>query len=94
MQKSYEMMCVFDPKVTGDAGTTGMVEDILKENGASDLSREDLGLKRLAYVINKRSEGKYVLYRFSLDAQAVAPLRKELGIKESLLRHLIVLREA
>jgi small subunit ribosomal protein S6 len=92
--ESYEMMCVFDPKASGESTTTAMVEDILKENGANDLVREDLGTKRLAYVINKRNEGKYVLFRFSLDTQAVAAVRKELGIKESLLRHLIVRREA
>jgi len=92
--QSYEMMCVFDPKASGDTATTAMVEDVLKENGAADVVREDLGTKRLAYVINKRSEGKYVLYRFNLDTQAVAAVRKELGIKESLLRHLIIRREA
>jgi len=93
MQK-YELMCVFDPKLTGDSGTTAMVEAILKENGAADVSREDLGVKRLAYMIRKRNEGKYVLYRFSIDTQAIAALRKEFGIKEGLLRHLIIRLEA
>ena len=92
--QSYEMMCVFYPKASGETATTAMVEDILKENGAADVAREELGTRRLAYVINKRNEGKYVLYRFNLDTQAVAAVRKELGIKESLLRHLIIRREA
>ena len=92
--QTYEMMCIFDPKLSGEGETIGMVEAILKEGGASDVTREDLGLKRLAYLINKRSEGHYYLFRFSLDQQAVSGIRKELGIKESLLRHLIVRREA
>jgi len=35
-----------------------------------------------------------VLYRFSIDTQAIAALRKEFGIKEGLLRHLIIRMEA
>ncbi|HOG64313.1 MAG TPA: 30S ribosomal protein S6 [Spirochaetota bacterium] len=92
--QTYEMMCIFDPKLSAEAETTGMVESILKEGGAADVTREDLGLKRLAYLINKKTEGRYFLFHFSLDQQAVAGIRKELGIKEGLLRHLIVRREA
>ena len=91
--QTYEMMCIFDPKVMGEAETTAMLETILKENGAADVTREDLGLKRLAYTIKKRNEGRYFLYRFNLDGQSVAAIRKDLGIKEALLRHLIVRRE-
>lgn len=92
--QTYEMMCIFDPKVMGEADTTAMLETVLKENGAADVTREDLGLKRLAYTIKKRNEGRYFLYHFSLAEQSVAAVRKDLGIKETLLRHLIVRREA
>jgi small subunit ribosomal protein S6 len=92
--QTYEMMCIFDPKVSGDAETTTMVESILEESGATEVIREDLGMKRLAYLINKRSEGHYFLFRFLLDQQAVTAVRKELGIKESLLRYLLIRREA
>ena len=88
--QSYEMMCVFDTRATGESATTETVEAVLKENGVTDLQREDIGIKRLAYAINKRNEGKYVLFRFSIDEQAVAIVRKELGIKEALLRFLII----
>lgn len=92
--QAYEMMCVFDSKLSSEGETTGMVEAILNEGKATDINREDLGLKRLAYPIKKCTEGHYYLFRFSLDPQAVSAILKELKIKDGLLRHLIVRREA
>jgi len=90
----YEMMCIFDPRVTTTADTNELVESILGNHGATIDKKDDMGTKKLAYEIQKRAEGHYWLYEFQMDAQKLTPLSNELLIKESLLRHMIIRRDA
>ncbi|MBE6887372.1 MAG: 30S ribosomal protein S6, partial [Ruminococcaceae bacterium] len=64
MQK-YEAMVVISTKQEEDV-VKGLVEKfkgLIEENGTL-VSVEEWGKKRLAYMINKETEGYYVLYTF------------------------------
>lgn len=91
---NYEMMCIFDPKTTSETETTEMVSQQLASFNAESVEKQDMGRKRLAYPIKKRTEGLYWLYNFKLDPQKVDGLKKALLIKESLIRFLLVKKEA
>ena len=91
---NYEIMCIFDPKTTTEAETSEMVAEQLGSFGAQISSKEDLGRKKLAYPIKKRTEGLYWLFHFTIDPQKIDELKKALLIKESLIRFLVVKREA
>ena len=90
MQK-YESMIVISTKQEEDV-IKGLVEkfkSLIEENGTL-VSVEEWGKKRLAYMINKETEGYYVLYTFESNAAFPAELSRRLRITEGLLRSMII----
>ena len=90
MQK-YEAMVVISTKQEEEA-VKGLVEKfkgLIEENGTLS-SVEEWGKKRLAYMINKETEGYYVLYTFEANAAFPAELSRRLRITEGLLRSQII----
>ena len=62
------------------------------ETGATLDSVEEWGKRKLAYLINKESEGYYVLFNFTCDAEFPAELDRVYNITDGVLRSLIVKR--
>ena len=90
MQK-YEAMVVISTKQEEEA-IKGLVEkfkDLIESNGTL-VSVDEWGKKRLAYMINKETEGYYVLYTFEANAAFPAELSRRLRITEGLLRSQII----
>ncbi len=90
MQK-YEAMVVISTKQEEEA-VKGLVErfkGLIEENGTL-VSVDEWGKKRLAYMINKETEGYYVLYTFESNAAFPAELSRRLRITEGLLRSMII----
>ena len=90
MQK-YEAMVVISTKQEEET-VKGLVErfkGLIEENGTL-VSVEEWGKKRLAYMINKETEGYYVLYTFESNAAFPAELGRRLRITEGLLRSMII----
>ena len=90
MQK-YEAMVVISTKQEEET-VKGLVErfkGLIEENGTL-VSVEEWGKKRLAFMINKETEGYYVLYTFESNAAFPAELSRRLRITEGLLRSMII----
>ena len=90
MQK-YEAMVVISTKQEEET-VKGLVErfkGLIEENGTL-VSVDEWGKKRLAYMINKETEGYYVLYTFESNAAFPAELSRRLRITEGLLRSMII----
>ena len=90
MQK-YESMIVISTKQEEDV-IKGLVEkfkSLIEENGTL-VSVDEWGKKRLAYMINKETEGYYVLYTFEAKPEFPAELSRRLKITEGLLRSMII----
>ena len=63
------------------------------EGGANLIHLDVWGKRRLAYPIQKRSEGYYAVYVFECDPSFVAQVNQALRVIEAILRHMIVLYE-
>ena len=90
MQK-YEAMVVISTKQEEDV-IKGLVEkftSLISETGTL-VSVDEWGKKRLAYMINKETEGYYVLYTFEAKPEFPAELSRRLKITEGLLRSMII----
>ena len=87
----YELLLIITPDYDeSEAETlTDQVKGII-ENGGSLLKVDPWGKKRLAYPIQKRSEGYYVLYIFESAPGFVAELNQSLRVIETILRYMIV----
>lgn len=88
----YELMYVLVNSGT-DEEKDAMIEKVnalITKNGGVVDSVEKLGNKKLAYEINKKHEGYYVLVNFTADASVPAVLTSTLRITENILRYIVV----
>jgi len=67
--RTYELMFVVDPRVS-DEDVVTMAQDyknMITAGGSQITGEENWGRRKLAYPINKVSEGKYVLFYVSSE---------------------------
>ncbi len=91
--RHYEVTFIVDPVLSGDEvkATAEHVQKELKGFGATIVAVDEMGLRQLAYAINKRSSGVYYTIEFGCDV-ADWLVKFELNMKrnERLLRFLTV----
>ncbi|MDV7187502.1 30S ribosomal protein S6 [Lutibacter sp. TH_r2] len=88
----YETVFILNP-VLSDVQvkeTVKKFEDYLVSKGAEMISKEDWGLKKLAYTIQNKKSGFYHLFEFKLEGAEVAPFELEFRRDDSVMRYLTV----
>lgn len=88
----YETVFILNP-VLSDAQvkeTAKKFEDYLVNNGAKMLHKEDWGLKKLAYPIQKKNTGFYHLMEFKAPGEIIASFELEFRRDDSVMRYLTV----
>jgi small subunit ribosomal protein S6 len=77
--KNYETVFILNP-VLSDVQvkeTVSKFEDFLTSKGAKMVSKEDWGLKKLAYEIQHKKSGFYHLFEFQAPAELIIALETE-----------------
>ena len=91
--EKYEVLYVLNPNLTEEE-TQAIVEKfktLIEQNGTVD-EMEEWGKRKLAYEINYRTEGYYVLVKFTSGPELPAELDRILGITDGVIRSLVTLR--
>ena len=95
MKNHYETVFILTP-VLSDEQMKEAVEkfkDVLVSTGAEIINEENWGLKKLAYPIEKKSTGFYVLVEFKAAPEAIKTLEIAYRRDERVLRYLTVKME-
>lgn len=89
---NYEIMFILSTQVNDDEKkvTVELVENLLTKAGATDLNTELMGERKLAYPINKKENGYYVLTKFTMDGTKLTEIENRLNIEESIMKYMIV----
>ncbi|MEW6509405.1 MAG: 30S ribosomal protein S6 [Bacteroidota bacterium] len=66
------------------------VSDAIVKNGGAVTALNKWGRKRLAYSINKKTNGFYVNVEFTAPGTALAPLERSFQLDEMILRYLTI----
>ena len=92
--KAYELLFFVNPSLDDEAraGVMKRIDSTIVENGGAVESVEDWGKRKLAYTIDKLTEGDYTLINFQLDPACIAELDRGLGILDGVVRSMIVRR--
>ena len=93
--KAYELLFFVNPSIDDEAraGVMKRIDSTIVENGGTIDSVEDWGKRKLAYAIDKLTEGDYTLINFHIDPACIAELDRVLGIMDGVVRAMIVRRE-
>ena len=88
----YETVFILNPVLSEDQikETVKKYEDFLVSNGAKMVSKEDWGLKKLAYPIQNKKSGFYHLFEFTVPGDVVNTLEVEFRRDERFMRYLTV----
>lgn len=94
VKANYETVMVLSVK-NGEEAVQALVEKFkaLIEKHATLQSIDEWGKRKLAYLINKESEGYYVLINFESEADFPAELDRNYKITDGVLRSLIIKKE-
>lgn len=90
--KKYELMYILVTNVS-DEEKDSMIDKVnalITKNNGVILSTEKLGSKKLAYEIDKKHEGFYVLTNFEADQSVPAIISNTLRITDGILRFIVV----
>lgn len=66
------------------------IEKLITTEGGNVVKVEDMGLRRMAYKINKRTEGHYVLFEIEGSGQEIAELERRMRVNDMIMRYLTV----
>ena len=95
MTRLYEALVIVkavgtDPEMQQSAA---QAETLIKKLGGSVDQSRGMGRRRLAFRINRQTEGYYQLVEFQLPADQIEELKRQLRLNESVVRFLVLSRE-
>ncbi|TPV33753.1 30S ribosomal protein S6 [Paucihalobacter ruber] len=88
----YETVFILNPVLSEDQvkETVKKFEDFLVSRGAKMISKEDWGLKKLAYPIQHKKSGFYHLFEFTAPGEVITTFELEFRRDERIMRYLTV----
>ncbi|MEA3355574.1 MAG: 30S ribosomal protein S6 [Patescibacteria group bacterium] len=92
--KIYELTLVLTEEIGKDERKQKkLVEELLTEVKAKVKEKNVLGVRELAYKIKKQTKGWYGIFTIEMAETKIMELEKEIGLKEEILRYLIIVKE-
>ena len=91
----YEVLYIIDPTL-GEEGTAALVEKFkaMVEAEGTLASVDEWGKRRLAYAIDYKTEGYYVLVVFDAPAELPAELERNMKNDEKIMRYKVTRHHA
>ena len=88
----YELMFIISSETTDEEKTaaTEYVVNALKGVGVKEVAVEKMGEKKLAYPINKKPTGFYMLLKFNAENVEFYEAENLININEKIIRYILV----
>ncbi|MDO8473757.1 MAG: 30S ribosomal protein S6 [Dehalococcoidia bacterium] len=90
--RDYELIYIVNPTVTEEQLPTTLdkVNKFITDKGGSVDKVDQWGRRRLAYSINRFTEGNYVSTKFKFTPRSTAELENHLKLTEEIIRYLLI----
>src|SRR4051794_3535723 len=90
--RTYEVMYIVDPETDGDkvAKLNEAVGKLIEKEGGEIVRMDDIGLKTMAYPIQKKEEGYYVLFEINGTGQEILELERRMRVNDMIMRFITV----
>jgi len=88
----YELVYIIDPDVDEEA-RKALIERfgaMIESNGGTVEKTDEWGKRHLAYPINDKTEGYYVLVNFTAETSVPREIERNLGITESIMKYMVI----
>ncbi len=90
--RTYEVMYIIDPETPGDriAKLNEAVGKLIEKEGGTIVRMDDGGMRTLAYPIQKKTEGHYILFEIEGSGQEIAELERRMRVNDMIMRYITV----
>jgi small subunit ribosomal protein S6 len=89
---NYETLYVLKPTLTDEetAANIAKIEAILVREGAEILATNNMGMRKLAYPVEKNERGVYTIIYFKAEGSVINELERNLKFNEEVIKYLTV----
>ena len=91
-QRTYEVMYIIDPDTVEDEVTrlNDSLQSIVTDQGGTITKIENMGRRSLAYPINRKNDGVYVLFEIEGTGHEIAELERRMRVNDQVMRYMTV----
>ena len=91
-KRTYEVIFIIDPTVGDDEvmRLSEAVQKIITSQGGSITKTEIMGKRQLAYEINHKRDGTYVLLEVEGSGAEIAELERRMRVNDQILRYMTI----
>ncbi len=88
MDRHYETACIINPDIGEEAikATVQKIISLVEKHNGKDVEVDEWGRRRLAYPIQKKKEGYYVIFTYTSPSEASKELERMLKFNEDIMR--------
>ena len=88
--RNYEFTVIFDANEEKMKEGLQLVTDEFSKAGVEVTKKDDMGVRNLAYLINKQDRGHYVYFELSADPAKIAQMSHVFQLSTFILKFLFV----
>src|SRR5436189_4085123 len=90
--RTYEVMYIVNPETEADKieKLNDAVGKLIEKEGGTVVRMDDIGLRNLAYPIQKKYEGHYVLFEIDGSGQEIMELERRMRVNDLIMRFITV----
>ncbi len=91
-QRIYEVMYIIDPETVEDdiSRLSESLQTVVTDQGGTITKTENMGRRTLAYPINRKNEGFYVLFEIEGSGSEIAELERRMRVNDQVMRYITV----
>jgi small subunit ribosomal protein S6 len=88
----YELLFVLKPTLTDEEtkAQIAKIQDSITAQDATIVATDDMGMRKLAYPVEKNERGYYTVTYFQAPGVAIAEIERQLRINEEILKFMTV----
>ena len=91
-KRTYEVMYIVAPETDGEKieKLNEAVGKLIEKEGGEVIRMDNIGIRNLAYPIQKKTEGHYVLFEVDGSGQEIAELERRMRVNDLIMRYITV----
>jgi len=90
--RNYENLVIVKPTLTAEEIQESLkaIQEVITSNGGEIATTDDMGMRKLAYPIQKNERGFYQVIYYSAEPSSISEIERRFRINEELLRFVTI----
>ena len=90
--RHYENLVIVKPTLTEEEikNNIAAIEAVITDNGGAIIARDEMGMRKLAYPIEKTPRGYFHVVYYTIDPSAINEIERRFRINEELMRFVTI----